>query len=94
MTKVEVEVIALTEKSSRENRRIVYDKLNETASLRDLLAALSTECGEIKAILNHGLDPTGHEMVILVNGKYPSNGLSTKLKDDDKITILPVIVGG
>lgn len=94
MTHIEVEFITLTEKPPRKNHFTVHDKMNKATSLRDLLTTLSSQHEEIKEMLGDEKNPTGHETVILVNGKYPSNGLSTELNDKDKVTILPVIAGG
>ena len=89
MTQVEVEILTLTGKLSRKSQTIT----NESANLRDLLATLSRE-HEAKSVLDNEKQPTDCEMAVLVNGKYPLNGLSTKLNDKDRVTIIPIIAGG
>ena len=90
MAQVEVEILALTGKLFRKSQTIT----NECANLRDLLAVVSREHEEVKSVLGQEKQPTGGDMAVLVNGKYPLNGLSTKLNDKDKVTILPIIPGG
>jgi MoaD family protein len=75
------------------NDAILYVKINEGATLRDLLTILSAKYKSIKENV-YGISQGDSELVTLINGKYPSHGLSTKLKRGDEVCFFPLIAGG
>ena len=85
-------------KSITQNKREEELELKEGSIITDLLSTLVMHYGEPfkKAIY----EPKGKDVkpnyIITVNGYLLNqlNGIETKLKDDDHITILPIVSGG
>jgi molybdopterin synthase sulfur carrier subunit len=72
--------------------------LREDALVRDLLASLAEKHGEPfrKAVYEpEGLDLKPH-YILSVNGILLNqlNGIETKLKDGDRVVLMPVVTGG
>jgi len=72
-------------------------RLNEGASVRDLLNELSRSCG--KSFLERVLDESGGLLPyvkLLVNGRDVDflNKLETRLKDGDEASLFPPVGGG
>ncbi|MEM2429899.1 MAG: MoaD/ThiS family protein [Nitrososphaerales archaeon] len=88
MFEVEVEFFFTKGKS------VIYEKLFEGATIRDLLIVLSSKYEQIKDVLINGNKGVEQEIVTLINGKYPKNGLLTRLKDKDRVTLIPIVAGG
>jgi molybdopterin converting factor small subunit len=63
--------------------------LNDDASLKDLLEIIEKNKG-----VKINLDKTA--IIILINGRHIHylNGLNTKLKEMDKVVIMPPVAGG
>jgi molybdopterin synthase sulfur carrier subunit len=73
-------------------------KLRDDASVRDLLSLLAEKHGEPfqKAVYEpKGTDLKPH-YIVSVNGLLLNqlNGIETKLKDGDRIVLMPVVTGG
>lgn len=86
MLEVEVEFVSGKGKST------IHERLNEDTILRKLVADLSSKYETVKDILGNAR--TDDEIVVLINGRYPSNGMSTRLNHRDKITFVPLATGG
>jgi len=73
-------------------------RINEKATVADLLMVLSEKHGEPfeKAIYQRGCEDVKSNYIITVNGYLLNqlNGIKTKLKDGDKIALLPIVSGG
>jgi MoaD family protein len=73
-------------------------EIKTDASVRDLLVLLAEKHGEpFKKAVYHpeDKDPKPHHILAL-NGLMVNllNGLDTKLKDGDRVTVMPVVTGG
>jgi molybdopterin converting factor small subunit len=73
-------------------------RMGDKASVRELLILLANKYGEIfkKSVY----DPQDHELkpyhMVSINGLLLNqlNGMNTKLKDNDKIILMPIVSGG
>jgi len=90
---IEVDLLYSCNKSSKNEESAITERLNEGATLLDLLKRLSSKYRSLESILNHG-QGTAQELVVLLNGRNPPNGLLTRLNDGDKVSIIPIIAGG
>jgi molybdopterin synthase sulfur carrier subunit len=73
-------------------------EISEDSSIADLLMVLSEKYGESfkKAIYEKSGADVKSNYIITVNGFLLNQlkGLETKLKNDDKVTLLPIVSGG
>lgn len=73
-------------------------ELNSNASTQDLLVLLANRHGEPfkKAIFDPRETNLKPYHIIAINGLMINllNGLETKLKDGDKVVVMPVVTGG
>ena len=93
MIEVEVEFAAPLAKLCGKNKPTMHVVLDEGATLQDLFKILS-RFKPIKRILDTKDKRTGYEIVVLIDGGYPLDGLLTKLNKSVKVTFLPIISGG
>jgi molybdopterin synthase sulfur carrier subunit len=72
--------------------------VNEGASVSDLLSELSNKHGDIfrKAIYEAGGKDIKSNFIATVNGYLLNqlNGVQTKLKNGDKVVLMPIVSGG
>ena len=69
----------------------------EGAPVRELISKIAREFPELKqSLIDSQLEDPRANVLILVNGKEISalDGLETKLKDGDKVVLVPVVHGG
>ncbi|MEM2994661.1 MAG: MoaD/ThiS family protein [Candidatus Bathyarchaeia archaeon] len=80
------------------SERIEEVEIGDEASVADLLAVLSKRYGEPfkKAIYQSGSADVKPNYIITVNGYLLNqlNGVKTKLKNGDRIVLLPIVSGG
>jgi MoaD family protein len=73
-------------------------KIGEKATVADLLTMLSEKHGEPfeKAVYQRGGKDVKSNYIITVNGYLLNQlkGIETKLKDGDKVALLPIVSGG
>ncbi len=95
--KVEVEYLGHI-KNITGNKREESIGIKDSARIADLLVLLSDEYGESfkKAIYEPKASDVKPNYIITVNGYLLNQlkGLETKLKNGDRITILPIVSGG
>jgi len=95
--KVKVEFLGHVRNVIRSNREEEVE-ISEGASIADLLTVLSEKYGESfkKAIYEKSSADVKSNYIITVNGYLLNqlDGIGTKLKNGDNITILPIVSGG
>ena len=95
--KVKVEFLGHVKNVIGSNREEEVE-ISEGASITDLLVMLSEEYGEPfkKAIYEKSGADVKPNYIITVNGYLLNqlNGIGTKLKNGDSVTILPIVSGG
>lgn len=95
--KVKVEYLGHI-KNITANRREEEIELKENVTITDLLFLLSEEYGEPfkKAIYEPEGSDVKSNYIITVNGYLLNQlkGLETRLKPEDRVTIMPVVSGG
>jgi len=73
-------------------------EINENSTIQDLLNILSEKHGEPfkKAIYEPGSQDLKANFMATVNGHLLNQlkGINTKLKNDDNVTIMPIVSGG
>jgi MoaD family protein len=73
-------------------------EIGDEASVADLLVTLSERYGEPfkKAIYQHGSADVKPNYIITVNGYLLNqlDGVKTKLKNGDRVVLLPIVSGG
>jgi MoaD family protein len=73
-------------------------EINEDSTMQDLLNTLAKKHGELfkKAIYEPGSPDLKANFIATVNGHLLNQlqGISTKLKNNDKVTIMPIVSGG
>ena len=73
-------------------------EINENSTIQDLLNTLANKYGEPfqKAIYEPGTNDLKANFIATVNGHLLNQlkGVNTKLKNDDNITIMPIVSGG
>jgi molybdopterin synthase sulfur carrier subunit len=72
-------------------------ELEKAVSLRELVTKVVEKNPKLKrALIDPDLEDPRTNVLILVNGKEISvlNGLDTKLRDGDELTLIPVVHGG
>ena len=94
MITVEVEFLPPFTKTLGERWFRIRETLSETATLENLLSLLSGKQQAFEDICKLVRAGGGSEIIVLINGQYPPNHLSTKLRDRDKITVLAIVAGG
>jgi len=84
----------LTFKSLIGDHRIELENLN--LSLREVLRQINPEfsIGLDKLFDDVDADSQSQSVIILVNGRQLPNGLDTRVKDGDEISIFPPMMGG
>ena len=78
---------------SQRSESTTYEKLNDGATLLDLLTHLSSKYESLKRVLSHD-QGTAQELIVLVNGRNPHNGLLMELSNGDRVSLIPIIAGG
>lgn len=80
------------------NLRTEEITVKNDSSVVDLLNTLTLKYGEPfkKAVYEPGLPDLKSNYIATVNGQLLNqlNGINTKLKDGDRLTIMPVVSGG
>ncbi|MEM2971246.1 MAG: MoaD/ThiS family protein [Candidatus Bathyarchaeia archaeon] len=80
------------------SERMEEVEIGDGAAVADLLAILSERYGEPfkKAIYQHGSADVKPNYIITINGYLLNqlDGVKTKLKNGDRIVLLPIVSGG
>lgn len=71
----------------------VFEIRDEDITLGEFLKVVSTKRPGVASYIDAILGNRG-EVIVLINGRTPQNGLETRLRDGDEIVLLPPVSGG
>lgn len=73
---------------------IIRERLNENATLGALLAILADKYAPFRELTEYEKQGGNSEVFVLINGRFPTNDVNTKLMHGDEIRMFHVATGG